>query len=215
MRQVQATSIAVAGLLICTVIGVSAIDCHDGEESSPVVNATRTKGLASTLGKPSTSGKVEKATFGAGCFWGVEATFRRVEGVLETAVGFMGGTVENPTYHRVCTGKTGHAEVVHLTYDPSKVSYEQLLDVFWRCHDPTTLNRQGPDIGTQYRSVIFAHTDAQLAAATASKAALDKSGRFKRPIVTEIRPAGQFYRAEEYHQQYNEKHGFAACPTGH
>ena len=155
--------------------------------------------------------KVEKATFGAGCFWGVEATFRQISGVVSTAVGYMGGTLANPTYRDVCTDLTGHAEVVEVTYDPSKVSYDALLKVFWENHDPTQLNRQGPDVGKQYRSVIFFHTPEQEAAARASKEALERSGLFKRPIVTEITPAGEFWRAEEYHQQYLEKRGLAQC----
>ena len=155
--------------------------------------------------------KVEKATFGGGCFWGVEATFRQISGVVSTAVGYMGGTLTNPTYRDVCTDLTGHAEVVEVTYDPSKVSYDALLKVFWEHHDPTQLNRRGPDVGTQYRSVIFFHTPEQEAAARASKEALERSGLFKRPIVTEITPAGEFWRAEEYHQQYLEKRGLAQC----
>lgn len=152
-----------------------------------------------------------KATFGAGCFWGVEAALRRVTGVSSTAVGYLGGTLKNPTYHDVCTGKTGHAEVVQLEYDPSLVSYEELLNVFWSLHDPTTLNRQGPDVGTQYRSAIFFHNAEQEAVAKASKEKLQNSGRYKRDIVTEITPASEFYRAEEYHQQYIEKRGQASC----
>lgn len=152
-----------------------------------------------------------KATFGAGCFWGVEATFRRLKGVVSTAVGYAGGTLENPTYEDVCTDTTGHAEVVEVDYDPDKVSYEELLDVFWKSHNPTTLNRQGPDIGTQYRSVIFCHTPEQLAAAEASREKLERSGRYKDRIVTEIGMAPQFYRAEEYHQRYLEKRGLAQC----
>ena len=151
------------------------------------------------------------ASFAAGCFWGVEAAFRQVEGVLATAVGYSGGRQENPTYESVCSGRTGHAETVEVEYDPSKVSYEQLLDVFWENHDPTTLNRQGPDVGEQYRSAIFFHTPEQEASAVASKEGLEKSGRFKRPIVTEIKPASTFYRAEEYHQRFLEKHGLAHC----
>lgn len=151
------------------------------------------------------------ATFGAGCFWGVEETFRKIPGVTATAVGYMGGSLPNPTYEQVCTDRTGHAEVVQLEYDPQRVSYEQLLEVFWRMHDPTTLNRQGPDVGTQYRSVIFFHTPEQEAAARASKARADASGRYSRPIVTEITPAGEFYRAEEYHQRYFEKRGGGYC----
>lgn len=152
-----------------------------------------------------------KATFGAGCFWGVEAAFRLVTGVTSAAVGYLGGTLKNPTYHDVCTGKTGHAEVVQLEYDPSLVSYEELLNVFWSLHDPTTLNRQGPDVGTQYRSAIFFHNAEQEAVAKASKEKLQSSGRYKRDIVTEMTPASEFYRAEEYHQQYIEKRGQASC----
>ncbi len=153
----------------------------------------------------------QKATFGAGCFWGVEAAFRRVHGVLSTAVGYMGGTLKNPTYKDVCTDKTGHAEVVQVDYDPSKVSYDDLLKLFWEIHDPTTLNRQGPDVGTQYRSVIFFHTPEQEAAARAYKEKLQPSGVHNRPIVTEIAPASEFYRAEEYHQQYFDKRGLTHC----
>ena len=152
-----------------------------------------------------------KATFGAGCFWGVEATFRNVDGVLDTAVGYMGGETDHPTYKDVCSGTTGHAEVVQLDYDPDVVSYEQLLDVFWEVHDPTQLNRQGPDVGDQYRSVIFYHDDAQRDAAERSKADLDESGRFGRAIVTAIEPAQTFWPAEDYHQRYLEKRGLADC----
>ncbi len=145
--------------------------------------------------------------FRGGLFLGVEAAFRKIEGVVSTSVGYSGGTSENPTYKDVCTGKTGHAEVVEVEYDPSRVSYEELLEVFWENHDPTTLNRQGPDVGTQYRSAIFFHTPEQEAAAYASKEKAQE--RFKRPIVTEIVPASEFYRAEEYHQQYFEKNRLA------
>jgi peptide-methionine (S)-S-oxide reductase len=154
---------------------------------------------------------MENATFGAGCFWGVEAAFRQIKGVKATAVGYMGGKLKDPTYQDVCTDRTGHAEVVQVEFDPSQVSYEELLRTFWDNHDPTMLNRQGPDTGTQYRSVIFYHTPEQEAAAKASKVALEKSGRYKRPIVTEIVPAPEFWRAEEYHQQYLEKRGLAHC----
>ncbi|HSS45225.1 MAG TPA: peptide-methionine (S)-S-oxide reductase MsrA [Thermoanaerobaculia bacterium] len=153
----------------------------------------------------------EKATFAAGCFWGVEAAFRQIQGVIETAVGYGGGETKNPTYEDVCTDETGHAEVVQVEFDPTKVSYEKLLDVFWENHDPTTMNRQGPDIGTQYRSAVFFHTPEQEKAARASKARLEASGRHKRPIVTEIAPAAEFHRAEEYHQQYLEKRGLSTC----
>lgn len=154
---------------------------------------------------------METATFGAGCFWGVEEAFRRIDGVADTAVGYSGGTAKNPTYKDVCRGRTGHAEVVELQYDPAKVSYEKLLEVFWSVHDPTQLNRQGPDVGAQYRSVIFFHTPQQKAAATESRAALESSDRLGKPIVTEIVPASTFYRAEEYHQRYLEKRGQASC----
>ena len=151
------------------------------------------------------------ATFAAGCFWGVEAAFRRLPGVTATAVGYSNGDTPAPTYEDVCTDRTGHAEVVQVTYDPAKVSYEQLLETFWSNHNPTTLNRQGPDVGSQYRSAIFYHTPEQQAAAEASKQALTASGRFPRPIVTEITPAAPFHRAEEYHQQYLEKRGESSC----
>jgi peptide-methionine (S)-S-oxide reductase len=151
------------------------------------------------------------ATFGAGCFWGVEAAFRQTPGVTATAVGYAGGSLDNPTYQDVCSDRTGHAEVVQVTYDPAQVSYDALLNVFWAEHDPTTVNRQGPDVGSQYRSVIFFHTAEQEAAAKASKEKLGKSGKFKRPIVTQIVAAPTFYRAEDYHQQYLEKRGLAHC----
>jgi len=152
-----------------------------------------------------------QASFGAGCFWGVEASFRELPGVRETAVGYQGGTLKNPSYEDVCSGRTGHAEVVHVEYDPAEVSYDKLLELFWAEHDPTTPNRQGPDVGTQYRSVIFYYTPAQKTAAEASKAKLEASGRFKRPIVTQIVAAPEFYRAEEYHQRYLEKRGQRSC----
>jgi peptide-methionine (S)-S-oxide reductase len=154
---------------------------------------------------------MEKAIFAAGCFWGVESAFREVKGVKQTAVGYSGGHTKNPTYKDVCTDKTGHAEVVQVEFDPSEVSYDGLLNVFWQAHDPTQVNRQGPDYGTQYRSAIFFTTPEQEAAAKASKESLQKSGKFKKPIATEITPASEFYRAEEYHQQYLEKRGMAHC----
>lgn len=155
--------------------------------------------------------RIEKATFGAGCFWGIESTFRQVKGVTATTVGYLGGTLKNPTYEDVCTGNTGHAEVVQVEYDPEQVSYDELLAVFWKNHNPTTLNRQGPDVGTQYRSAVFYHNDAQRQAAEASKEQLGRNGVFSRPIVTEITPATEFYRAEDYHQQYLEKRGRTSC----
>ena len=151
------------------------------------------------------------ATFAAGCFWGVEAAFRQVPGVTATRVGYTGGTTTNPTYKQVCTDRTGHAEAVEVSYDPARVSYDDLLRVFWEIHDPTQRNRQGPDIGTQYRSAIFYHDAEQEAAARASKERLERSGVHKRPIVTEIVPAQTFYQAEDYHQQYLEKRGLATC----
>ena len=154
----------------------------------------------------------EKAMFGAGCFWGVEETFRRLKGVTETAVGYAGGKKENPTYEDVCSDETGHAEVVEVQFDPAQISYDELLNVFWSNHNPTTLNRQGPDVGTQYRSVVFYHSPAQKAAAEAAKEKIEKSGRFGgRPIVTRIEPAPNFWRAEEYHQRYLEKRGRSHC----
>jgi peptide-methionine (S)-S-oxide reductase len=154
----------------------------------------------------------EKATFAAGCFWGVEAAFWNVDGVLSTTVGYTGGTTLNPSYEQVCTGRTGHAEAVEVVYDPERVGYADLLETFWASHDPTTMNRQGPDVGTQYRSAIFVHDDAQKKAALESREKLEESGRFRRPIVTEITPASEFFRAEEYHQKYFDKHGIASCP---
>ena len=152
-----------------------------------------------------------KATFGAGCFWGVEAQFRQIKGVTSTSVGYTGGTLDKPSYEDVCNGRTGHAEAVEVDYDPERVSYEDLLEVFWNNHDPTTLNRQGPDVGAQYRSAIFFHSPEQEAAARASKEELGQSGRFRSAIVTQIVPAKTFWRAEEYHQQYLEKRGLAHC----
>ncbi|HLI30201.1 MAG TPA: peptide-methionine (S)-S-oxide reductase MsrA [Terriglobia bacterium] len=154
---------------------------------------------------------MEKATFAAGCFWGVEAAFRAIPGVTSTRVGYTGGTLSNPTYKDVCTDRTGHAEAVEVTFDPARVSYDELLKVFWENHDPTTLNRQGPDVGSQYRSAIFYHNPVQESAARASKDQLEKSGVYRRPIVTQIVPAEEFWQAEEYHQQYLEKRGQASC----
>jgi len=152
---------------------------------------------------------LEKATLGAGCFWGVEATYRRLAGVKDTQVGYMGGKLNNPTYKDVCTDSTGHAEVLEVTFDPAVISYHDILEVFWDNHNPTTLNRQGPDVGAQYRSAIFYHSPEQEAEARASRDAAQS--RFPRPIVTEITPATEFWRAEEYHQQYLEKRGQSQC----
>jgi peptide-methionine (S)-S-oxide reductase len=155
--------------------------------------------------------KTEKATFGAGCFWGVEETFRKLDGVVSTAVGYAGGTKDNPSYEDVCADQTGHAEVVEIEFDPAQINYNQLLEAFWSNHNPTMLNRQGPDVGKQYRSVIFYHSPEQKAAAESSKDELEKSRRFNRPIVTQIEPAPRFWRAEEYHQRYLEKRGQSHC----
>lgn len=154
---------------------------------------------------------MEIATFAAGCFWGVEAAFREVPGVLSTRVGYTGGSLDTPTYRDVCSGRTGHAESVEVSYDPERVSYDQLLTVFWETHNPTTLNRQGPDVGTQYRSAIFFRDAEQEAAARASKEKLQQSGKYSREIVTEITPAAKFWEAEDYHQQYFEKRGVTHC----
>jgi peptide-methionine (S)-S-oxide reductase len=153
----------------------------------------------------------EIATFGAGCFWGVEAAFSRVPGVTEAVSGYSNGHTVNPTYKDVCTDETGHAEVVQVTYDPAKVSFEHLLEVFWGLHDPTQVNRQGPDFGSQYRTAVFFHTPEQEGIAKKVKATLDASGKFRKPIATEITAAGPFYRAEEYHQKYLEKRGATSC----
>jgi peptide-methionine (S)-S-oxide reductase len=156
---------------------------------------------------------LDTATFAAGCFWGVESNFRQIPGVVDARAGYIGGTLDNPTYEDVCSDGTGHAEAVQVRFDPKRVSYDQLLDAFWKLHDPTTLNRQGPDVGTQYRSAIFYNSPEQAEAAQRSKEREAASGRFKRPIVTQIVPATKFYDAEDYHQRYFEKRGIA--PTCH
>jgi len=175
---------------------------------TPAATASPAAKGARTMNKTTT---VEKATFAAGCFWGVEAAFRQIKGVVSTQVGYTGGRTTDPSYEDVCTDRTGHAEAVEVTYDPSRVKYEDLLHVFWTNHDPTTPNRQGPDVGEQYRSAIFYHSPAQETEAKASKARLESEHRFKRPIVTQILAAGPFYRAEDYHQQYLEKRGLSTC----
>jgi len=153
----------------------------------------------------------EKATFGAGCFWGVEAKFGELAGVVDTAVGYEGGELEHPTYKEVCTDRTGHAEVVEVTFDPSRISYDRLLDMFFSLHDPTQLNRQGPDWGTQYRSVVFTHSDEQFRQAREKIADLAATGMFRKPVVTEVMPSVRFWKAEEYHQKYLEKRGMVSC----
>lgn len=169
------------------------------------------KSAAETTQHGGSAAHYEKATFAAGCFWGVEAAFRQTKGVASTSVGYTGGHFENPTYRDVCSDTTGHAEAVEVIYDPTQLSYQQLLEVFWKIHNPTTPNRQGPDVGNQYRSAIFYHSESQLKQAKASKQKLESSGRFAGSIVTQISPASVFYRAEEYHQRYLEKHGRASC----
>ena len=154
---------------------------------------------------------MEKATFGAGCFWGVEARFSEMNGVLDTAVGYQGGTLEHPTYKEVCADRTGHAEAVEVTFDNARLSYEQLLDAFFALHDPTQLNRQGPDWGSQYRSAIFTHSDEQTQMAKAKIAELNAAGTFRNPVVTEVSPSSNFWKAEEYHQKYLEKRGMVSC----
>lgn len=191
---------APTGLRYC--VNSVALEFQSAEDRRAMSSAETAKGQA-----------MQKAMFGAGCFWGVEATFRRVGGVTDTAVGYSGGWKENPTYEDVCTDTTGHAEVVLVTYDPGEVSYEELLDVFWKSHDPTQLNRQGPDVGEQYRSAVFYFNEEQRQAAEMSKERLQKSGRYKRDVVTEITLASTFYRAEEYHQRYWEKRGLKGCPV--
>jgi peptide-methionine (S)-S-oxide reductase len=197
-----ATAVLAPFLASCGQGSAAPIQGHDGKSNRQSPKAESTKGEST---------KMEKAAFGAGCFWGVEAAFRQIQGVKSTTVGYEGGTFESPTYQEVCTGKTGHAETVEIEFDPAKVSYDQLLDVFWNNHDPTTKNRQGPDVGVQYRSVIFYHTPEQKKEALASIEKLKKSGKFKRPIVTQVVPASTFWKAEEYHQQYLEKHGLSSC----
>jgi peptide-methionine (S)-S-oxide reductase len=187
---------------------------RDAVEAPAVPTAERTENQ--TLPPDSDRGRIDPttlqtATFGAGCFWGVEEAYRQVDGVVDTAVGFSGGSTTDPSYKEVCTGRTGHAEVVQVTFDPSQVSYEKLLDVLWDNHNPTTRNRQGWDIGSQYRSVIFTRTPEQVDAAHRSVEQLEQSGRFRKPVVTEIIPFSEFYRAEDYHQQYLAKRGQGAC----
>lgn len=181
-------------------LSVLGLGCGAAEQTSVPVQVERTGGKT-----------VQTATFGAGCFWGVEGAFRQVKGVTSTAVGYAGGHLQTPTYQDVCSGRTGHAEVLQVEYDPALVTYEQLLAVFWKCHDPTQLNRQGPDVGEQYRSAILYHSPEQEAAAKASRQQLMASGNHRRPVVTRIEPAGTFWRAEEYHQQYLAKRGVGNC----
>ena len=183
----------------------------DRFEKASVMQESKEAENTSAGGSPPSGPARETAYFAAGCFWGVEAAFRRVPGVTSTAVGYMGGHTPNPTYKQVCANTTGHAEAVKVVYDPAKVSYDRLLEVFWTAHDPTTLNRQGPDVGTQYRSAVFFDDPKQHDAAVESRDNLEELHKFDRPIVTEIRRAGQFHMAEEYHQRYLEKQGKTSC----
>ena len=185
------------------------IGCEELEMTVPESNKTE-----KAAARPDVAVLTDTAYFAAGCFWGVEAAYRNVQGVTATAVGYMGGHTVNPTYKDVCTDTTGHAEAVKVEYDPAKVSYEQLLETFWSVHNPTTLNRQGPDVGSQYRSAIFVNDEKQYDAAIESRANLAHSGGLQRPVVTQISRAKKFYRAEEYHQRYLEKHGKASCGIG-
>lgn len=190
---------------------VNMVKISGPNEARPAQNPQAQTPVLTRVQQPAESPKYEKATFAAGCFWGVEASFRAVEGVVATQVGYTGGRRANPTYSQVCTGKTGHAEAVEITYDPKKVSFERLLDTFWKIHDPTTPNRQGFDVGAQYRSAVFYHSPEQKALAETSMQNLQKARIFKKQIVTQILPAPKFYKAEQYHQQYLEKQGKTSC----
>jgi peptide-methionine (S)-S-oxide reductase len=229
MKRIQLACVLALPLVLLAGCGESAADMRGraspgvvAERGSNVTSSTAISETGSTMSTPGTTTSasaassgtptvVQEAMFGAGCFWGVEMTFAKTPGVLTTAVGYAGGTVDNPTYRQVCNGDTGHAEVVHLTFDPSKVSYQELLAVFFANHDPTQVNRQGPDYGTQYRTVVFAYGDGQKAQAEAAKKMLDSTGKFRRPIATLVEPAPKFWRAEEYHQQYLKKKGLENC----
>jgi len=201
--------LATPWLSVCCAFALNG--CSQSKMAKEMNSPKERKSAGQTAPEAGSAAACQKATFAAGCFWGVEAAFRQTKGVLSTSVGYTGGHFENPTYRDVCSDTTGHAEAVEVIYDPTQVSYEQLLELFWKIHDPTTPNRQGPDIGSQYRSAIFCHSESQLKQAKASKQKLESSGRFARPLVTQISPASVFYCAEEYHQRYLEKHGRASC----
>jgi len=212
---VLAALVAGLGILAATMVWGLVSSSAAGADAAPqtrapqgAVDGAEEGGAAS---EPHGDHAMEKATFAAGCFWGVEATFRRIDGVTDVTVGYTGGHADHPTYEQVCTGRTGHAEAVEVTFDPARVTYGALLDAFWACHDPTQLNRQGPDRGTQYRSAIFHHTPEQQEVARASLEAREASGKHRRPIVTEITAATTFWPAEEYHQRYLEKRGLDTC----
>jgi len=213
--------------LALAVIALPSLACNQTSGQASTGDATRVAGdsaqtsdtkpssekIETTTSQSKDGGEkpMETATFGGGCFWGVELAFSQQDGVIETDVGFMGGSKDDPSYKEVCYTDTGHAEVVHLTFDPDKISYDDLLNIFWRIHDPTQVNRQGPDVGTQYRTVIFYHSDDQREQAEASKTAMDASGKFKAPIATIIEPAATFWKAEDYHQDYLKKRGQTSC----
>jgi len=206
MRMNSLSAVFLGGLVLSSFLSCTAKPADRDPAPAPAAQdrspAGRSASMkASPMSEPKTSA-TEVATFGAGCFWCVEAVLERVDGVVKVTSGYMGGSVKNPTYEDVCTGTTGHAEVVQVTFDPNRISYRKLLQIFWKLHDPTTLNRQGADVGTQYRSVIFYHSEAQREAAEASKRAANESGAFGSPIVTEITEAGTFYPAEDYHQDF-------------
>jgi peptide-methionine (S)-S-oxide reductase len=211
--EMQQGKISVALLVAAIVIGLflGLAGRQRRMTAAPDPNRLTSRGLVRTKNTPKQQGDTQVAGFAAGCFWGIEQEFRKEKGVVATAVGFSGGHTQNPTYTQVCTENTGHAETVMVEYDSSVVRYERLLQLFWELHDPTTPGRQGPDVGDQYRSVIFYHTPEQKAAALASRDTLQRSGELRNPIVTEIVPAKEFYKAEEYHQQYVEKGGIAFC----
>lgn len=203
--------VSIAGLVLVVIAGGWYLAGWLGLTRTAMAETENEKKMKMSDDMTEDKGHMEKAMFGAGCFWGVEAAFRQIEGVTATAVGYAGGSTEHPSYKDVCSGATGHAEVVQVTYDPSRVSYDKLLEVFWNEHDPTQVNRQGPDIGDQYRTVIFYENQAQKTAAEMSKKELAESGKYKRPIATSIEPAPTFYMAEDYHQQYLEKRGLSSC----
>jgi len=213
MKRLNNTSKIIAVLLAANCYAIFISGCSVKEETDNMTGSQKQNNSPGSAEQTAESHPYQKATFAAGCFWGVEAAFSKVKGVTSTTVGYTGGHLENPTYQDVCSDKTGHAEAVEITYDPAKVSYEQLLEVFWSIQDPTAFNRQGPDVGSQYRSAIFFHNKEQESSAKESKQKLQQSGRFKREIVTEITPASTFYRAEEYHQRYLEKRGRTSCTT--
>lgn len=201
-------ALGLAGATLAAVESVSSPASNTGEETTAQSKVSDDQSKESAMG-------MQKATFAAGCFWGVESTFQQIDGVVSTQVGYVGGTTPSPTYKQVCSSTTGHAEAVEVTYDPETVGYDKLLEVFWSSHNPTTMNRQGPDVGSQYRSAIFFYDTDQEAAAKKSKDALAESGKFKQPIVTQIVPATTFHRAEEYHQSFLAKQGRTSCSTGH